>query len=574
MRKSRLATVIAAVLVLSSAVVIAKQKKQSPEFVPGQYVVEFGEPVSQLNDQSIARALGGTIIDHVSENMVLVQRDPKEVPAKALKALTENRFVKAADPNYILHAYRTPNDHEFGKLWGLSNKGGTDSNGVRGIKGVDIGAEKAWEKQTGSKDIVVAIIDTGIDFKIPDLAPNAWTNLKEANGKTGVDDDANGYVDDIHGYNFADDKGDSTDDNGHGSHCAGTIGAHGDDGVGVAGVNWDVSLMAVKFLDSNGSGSLSNAIKAIDYARKNGARILSNSWGGGSFMQTLSDAITETQKAGELFVAAAGNDGSDSDKSPAYPASYKIDNIISVAAVDMRGELADFSNYGATTVHIAAPGVGIYSTAPAPDNFQFMSGTSMATPHVSGAAALVLADNPNLTYLQVKERLLSGARPLHTLKGKTISGGMLDISYALSGETPPSDPNDPSVWTDQVPQSTSSAHPYGDKYTASWTLSVPGAEKISVHFSRFETEANYDRVEFYNKAGEVVGSMSGTHTGEFGPIIDSDTVTIKMTSDDSVNGYGFDIDSISYVKSAEPSPTPAPSPTPSPTPEPTPRPMN
>ena len=317
--------------------------------------------------------------------------------------------------------------------------------------------------------------------------------------------------------------------------------------------------MAVKFLDASGSGSLANGIKAIDYARKNGARVLSNSWGGGEFTQTLFNAIAETEKAGELFIAAAGNDSSDSDKEPAYPASYKIDNIISVAAIDRRGELADFSNYGATSVHLAAPGVDIYSTAPAPKNFQVLSGTSMATPHVAGAAALLLADNPNQTYAQLKTRLLAGARPLHALAGKTITGGLLDISYALSGQTPPADPNDPAAWSDVRPQSVSTAHPYGDKYSAQWTLTVPGAEKLALHFSKFETEANYDKVQFFTPNGDLIDTMSGTHSGGYSPIIEGDSVVIKMTSDDSVNGYGFDADSVSYVKSAVvPTPTPAP----------------
>jgi thermitase len=556
-------------LLLSSSLAKAHEKKNGPQFIPGQFVVELSMRTNEVDTQAIERTLGGTIIDHVRDNMVVIQRNPIEAPTKALAALRQSRFVMQVDPNWILHTTKTPNDSDFGKLWGLSNSGGVDADGVKGLKGIDIGAEKAWDKTTGSKDVVIAIIDTGVDFKIPDLTPNAWTNEKELNGVAGVDDDANGYVDDIHGFNFVDNKGDSTDDNGHGSHCAGTIGARGDDGAGVAGVNWNVSIMAVKFLDANGSGSLANGIKAIDYARKNGARILSNSWGGGPFTQTLFDAIAETEKAGELFVAAAGNDGADADKDPAYPAGYKIENIISVAAIDMRGNLADFSNFGATTVHLAAPGVGIYSTAPAPTNFQSMSGTSMATPHVAGAAALLLADNPNQTYAQVKARLLAGARPLHSLKGKMVTGGLLDISYALSGETPPADPNDPTAWTESLPQTVSSAHPYGDKYAAQWTVTVPGAEKFSLHFSKFETEANYDKVQFFSPSGELLATMSGTRNGEFGPIIGGDSVVIKMTSDDSVNGYGFDIDSVSYVKSpVVPVPTPAPAPAPTPTPAP------
>ncbi len=557
MTKSRLALIVSCFVFTSvfiSGAVIAKQsnKRPGPEFVPGQYVVELKAPLANFETTAVEHALGGAIVSRVRDNMIVVQRDPLEEKSKALNMLRANSLITVADPNWIFRASKTPNDSEYQKLWGLSNTGAVDASGARGLKGIDIGAEAAWDKTTGSKDVIVAIIDTGIDFKIPDLAPNAWTNQKEANGLAGVDDDANGYIDDIHGYNFVDDKGDSTDDNGHGSHCAGTIGARGDDGAGVVGVNWNVSMMAVKFLDAQGSGTLANAIKAIDYARKNGAQVLSNSWGGGAFTQTLFDAITLTQKAGELFVAAAGNDGADSDRTPAYPASYKIDNIISVAAIDKRGELASFSNYGATTVHLAAPGVQIYSTAPAPKNFQYLSGTSMATPHVAGAAALLLADNPHLSYLEVKQRLMSGARPLHSLKGKTISGGLLDVSYALSGATPPNDPNDPAMWVNKAPQTVSSPHPYGDKLNQSYTVTVPGTSRLALHFSKFETEEFYDKVEFFNKAGISIGTMSGTHTGEFSPIIDGDTIVMKATSDDSVNGYGFDVDSAVFEKSVAP----------------------
>ena len=552
-RAAKLAAVVG--LLFSTAAFVSANPKIYPhrtkpelKSVPGQFLVQFNPSVLRaLDAKALERVLGGQVVEQIRENLLLVQRDPNESNSKGLKALRSNDAISSADPNYIVSINRTPNDTEYGKLWGLSNQGAVDTSGVLGLKGVDIGAEKAWEKTTGSKDVIVAIIDTGVDFKIPDLADNAWINKAEAEGKTGVDDDANGYVDDIHGYNFVDNKGDSTDDNGHGSHCAGTIGAKGDDGKGIAGVNWNVSIMAVKFLDLHGGGTLANGIKAIDYARKNGAKILSNSWGGGAFVQGLLDAIQETQKAGELFVAAAGNDGTDNDAEPAYPASYKVDNIISVAALDHRGDLADFSNFGATSVNIAAPGVDVYSTTP--KGFEFMSGTSMATPHVSGAAALLLADNPNLTYLELKQRLLAGARPLHALKGKMTSGGMLDISYALTGDVPPLDPNDAAAWSERSVQTVSSPHPYGDKLNQTYTITVPGAARVSAHFSKFETENNYDTVQFYNKAGELVGTMSDeTHPDSYSPIVDGDTITLKATSDDSVNGYGFDVDSAAFEK--------------------------
>ncbi|RYZ68875.1 MAG: subtilase, partial [Proteobacteria bacterium] len=442
-------------------------------------------------------------------------------------------------------ALKAPNDVDYSKLWGMSNVGAMVST-KRGLKGVDISAERAWERTTGSKNVIVAVIDTGIDFTIPDLAPNAWTNEKELRGVAGVDDDGNGYVDDIHGYDFVNNDGDPTDDQGHGSHCAGTIGARGDDGLGVAGVNWNVSLMAVKFLNANGGGSLANAIKAIDYASKNGAKILSNSWGGGPFVQTLIDAIERTNQADQLFVAAAGNDGRNNDESPSYPASYDVDNIISVAAVDARGDLAGFSNYGVKQVDLAAPGVGIYSTVPG--GFDTMNGTSMATPHVSGVAALLLAENPNLTAAELKTKLLSSVRPLRTLQGQVATGGMLDAYLALSGDVAPQDPNDASTWMEKSEFTISTPHPYIDATEQVFTIQIPGAKRISAHFPKFETENGYDLVQFLNAAGENLGTWSGEKNDRFSPIADGDTLVLKFQSDASVNAYGFDIDSVSIER--------------------------
>lgn len=512
--------------------------------VPGQFVVQLKQARSDYD--FLERQLQGKIIDQVRPDMVLVQRDPKEPVAEAVKALENSQFVAIAEPNYIYKAVKTPNDPEYGRLWGLSNGGALDAAGTRGLRGVDIGAERAWDITTGSRGTVVAIIDTGIDFKIPDLANNAWTNQAEANGQPGVDDDGNGYIDDIHGFNFVNNTGDATDDYGHGSHCAGTIGAQGNDGQGVAGVNWNVSLMSVKFLDAAGGGTLANAVKAIDYARKNGAKILSNSWGGGGASEIVKIAIDDTEKAGLLFVAAAGNDGSDNDRFPTYPASFDSANIVSVAALDNRGELAYFSNFGRTSVDIAAPGVNVLSTTPT--GLEVYSGTSMATPHVSGVAALLLSQHPDWDYRKLKERLLDSARPIRGLDGKMNAPGIVDAYYALTGLQPPPDPNDPSLWTDSSAYQISSPHPYPMGFNQTYTIQIPGAKRVSVHFSKFETESGYDQVQFFNSAGESIGSWSGNKDGRFGPIADGDTVVIKFTSDATVNAYGFDVDQVVFEK--------------------------
>ena len=235
---------------------------------------------------------------------------------------------------------------------------------------------------------MVAIIDTGIDYTHPDLAANIWTNPGEIAGD-GIDNDGNGYVDDVHGYDFVNNDGDPMDDHFHGTHTAGTVGAVGNNGVGVTGVNWQVKLMALKFLGASGSGSVSGAVSALEYAVTMGVRLSNNSWGGGGYSQALYDAIKNSQVIGHVFVAAAGNSGVNSDLQPAYPASYDLDNIISVAAIDSSDNLASFSNRGVVTVDLAAPGVAVLSTVLG-GGYASYSGTSMATPHVTGAAALAL----------------------------------------------------------------------------------------------------------------------------------------------------------------------------------------
>jgi thermitase len=370
--------------------------------------------------------------------MIVIKKDPKVPAIDAFDDLSSNPEVEYVEPNYIYHADKIPNDPDFSKMWGFQNRGESNQifstlTGFAGaVAGVDINITKAWDISTGSDSVVVSVIDTGIDLTHPDLVPNLWTNEKEANGKAGVDDDGNGYVDDVHGYNFADENGTPQDGHGHGSHCAGIIGARGNDGVGIAGINWKVKLMAVKFLADDGSGTLEAAIKAINYASKMGANIMSNSWGGGSYSKALEDAIKGANKAGALFVAAAGNDGDDNDKSDHYPANYQVANVVSVAAIDSAGNLADFSNYGANKVHIAAPGVDVYS-AFKDGGYTTMSGTSMATPHVSGVAALILSKE-KLTVAQLKQRLISTARKIDTLKGKVASNGLLDAYAALGGK--------------------------------------------------------------------------------------------------------------------------------------------
>ncbi len=527
------------------------------EAYPDQYVIQLKAPIHNYAQTDLATKLDAKFIRNIRDDVILIQRNHAEKHSAAMTQIKAQPFVKTVEPNYKYHALKAPNDPLYKDQWGLHNIGSPDKEGVLGLAGVDINMEKAWDISTGSKNVVVAVIDTGVDFTIPDLKDNAWTNQVEFHGLPQVDDDKNGYVDDIHGFNFSTiqdpapgggtlstDPADPTDDHGHGSHCSGVIGARGDDGQGMAGVNWNVSIMAVKFLDANGGGSLAGAVAAIDFATKNGAQIMSNSWGGGPASTILDDAIKRAGVAGALFVAAAGNDGTDNDASPSYPASYSDDNILAVAAVNNRGSLADFSNFGAKSVHVGAPGVNVISVTPGgPQNW---SGTSMATPHVSGVAAILKANEPGLNYKQIKERIIKTARPVAGLKGKVSSGGMVDAFYALTNGTPPADPYDPSSWVQSLAQSISSPHPYPDSYTNTWTIKVPGAKYIAVHFAKFATESGFDTVSLLNSQSALIAKISGAHTGEFSPIVDGDTVTVKFESDNTNNMYGFDIDKVVY----------------------------
>jgi len=351
-----------------------------------------------------------------------------------IKELKDSGLFEYVEPDYIVQATATPTDAAFtdGRLWGLRNTGQKG-----GKSGADIEAVSAWDQTTGSANVVVGIIDSGIRYTHQDLEANMWVNTDEI-PDNGIDDDDNGYVDDVHGINSIDGTGDPMDDNDHGSHCAGTIGASANGDGPHVGVNWHVSLMALKFLTSKGSGKNSNAIECIDYAISQGVDILNNSWGGGGFSQALYDAIDRAKDAGILFVVAASNEGTNNDTKARYPSNFAVSNIIAVAALDRSDKLASFSNYGATTVHLGAPGVDIYSTTAESDtSYDTYDGTSMAAPHVSGVAALVKAKYPSLTLAQLKARLIDNTRPVTALSGRTITGGAISAKRALDNATTP-----------------------------------------------------------------------------------------------------------------------------------------
>lgn len=415
--------------------VAAKRPFTLPEgvvFSPSTLLVRFENTAvdpdsSEPAEQSVLKALGGGEVIRrytLVPGLTLVQLPMPVATRPEMESLVRKfnaaRGVVYAQPNYRLSANLAPNDAAYSKLWGMKNNS---------VAGADIHAEAAWDITTGSDEVIVGVIDTGIDYTHEDLKDNMWINEGEIPGN-GIDDDGNGYIDDVYGINAITGTGDPKDDHYHGTHCSGTIGGVGNNGVGVAGVCWKVRLMALKFLNSSGSGNSADAVTCIEYGVTHGCRVLSNSWGGGGYNSALLDMIRAARDAGVLFVVAAGNDGSSIESGSYYPACYDSENILTVAALTSSDALASYSNYGKTMVDIGAPGSDVYSCAPG-NSYKSLNGTSMATPHVAGAAALLLARNPNLTYADLKEILMSTAVPISALSGKCVSGGRLNAAAAL-----------------------------------------------------------------------------------------------------------------------------------------------
>ena len=442
--------------------------RRRAESVPGKIIVRYrseakalkGERTAALQSESLG-AVPISIERFEGSNLVEGLRFARVAPEQtreAIAALNARPDVLYAEPDYVLVKEALPNDARFPEMWALRNTGPGQTTG--GVAGDDIKAEQAWNITTGSSNVVVGIVDEGIDINHVDLAANIWTNPGEI-PNNGIDDDGNGYVDDVNGWDFFhDDKTvfdgagnfpvDQTDS--HGTHVAGTIGAVGNNGTGVVGVNWNVKLMSLKFIGPS-TGDTIDAIKAYNYAKTmrqlwessghtKGAnvRVLNNSYGPsfitatGNYSQAASDAISALNSAGILFVAAAGNRNTNNDTIPAYPANYDFPNVISVAATTSADGLPSFSNVGLQKVQIGAPGVSILSTTPN-NTYSVLSGTSMAAPHVSGAAALLCAAYPNLSVQQLRSLIIYNGDPIAALTGKTSTSNRLNAFNSLQAAT-------------------------------------------------------------------------------------------------------------------------------------------
>ncbi|MBI4326301.1 MAG: S8 family serine peptidase [Chloroflexi bacterium] len=362
-------------------------------------------------------------------DMQVVQLPPGMSMQEALAQYRQSGWVEFAEPDYIVRASVTPNDPHYtsGLLWALNNTGQSG-----GVSDADIDAPEGWATLHSATNIVVAVVDSGIRYTHEDLAGNMWTNPGEIPGN-GIDDDRNGFIDDVHGINAITNSGEPNDDNGHGTHVAGTLGAVGNNGKGIVGVAWQVQIMACKFLDSNGDGEISDAVECIDYARRHGAKIINASWGGPDSSFALQSALNSARNAGIIVVAAAGNEKNDNDVTPNYPSSYTLDNIVAVTATTRADVLdATFADYGLKSVDLGAPGTSIYSAWHTSDRtYSYLSGTSMAAPHVAGALALLSARFANETYKQLITRLLAATDPLPGLAGKCVTGGRLNLDKAL-----------------------------------------------------------------------------------------------------------------------------------------------
>jgi len=508
--------------------------KSGEEYACQEALVKFSKSASPAEIEKILSGANAIPLQYFDYGRIyhLKLNSDKDTLSQIQELRNQNK-VLIASPNAKVTADSLPNDPYFSYMWGLQNTGQFNPSAA----GVDIEIEGAWNFFTDSSSVIVAVIDTGVDYTHPDLADNMWVNAGEI-PNNGIDDDANGYVDDVHGYDFYNNDGDPYDDYYHGTHVAGTIGAVGNNGIGVVGVAQKAKIMAVKFLGSNGWGYYSGAISAIQYAIANGAKVLNNSWGGFSYDSGLWSAVAASDAAGVIFVAAAGNSSVNTDYYPFYPSALSSPNIISVAAMTYNDHLAYFSNYGAYSVDLAAPGDFILSTFPAyggEAQYGYLSGTSMATPHVSGAAALLWSAFPYLSHRQVINLLYQGVSSKSYLGGKSVTGGMLNLAKSLALEDPSlnhapianAGSNQYSLVGSLVTLEGSGIDEDGNALTYSWSLIGPAGSLASLDSTQLQKPSFKADLEGIYFASLQVSDWTSTSTAS--------TVSIEVKKNPNIS---------------------------------------
>jgi subtilisin family serine protease len=487
-------------------------------YVPDQLLVKFRAGTGDSVIAAINQSVGGNVKERFrgAPDLRLIQLPVGTELTSVIRFYELQPEVDYAEPNHLYHITVLPDDTRFGELWGMHNTGQSG-----GLADFDIDAPEAWDVQTDASSVVIGSIDTGVDKNHEDLLGNIWTNPGEIAGN-GVDDDNNGFVDDVNGWDFVQNDNNPLDDNSHGSHTMGSTTAVGNNGKGVAGVAWSSQIMIIKVCNSFGSCPTNAIINGIDYATDNGAHITSNSYGGGGFNQSMKDAIGRANAAGSLFSAAAGNNGRNTDNSPFYPASYDDPNIISVANMNRFGNRSSSSNYGATTVDLGAPGSSILSTNPN-NQYGTKSGTSMACPHVTGALALMMGFNPTLGHLEYKDLLLQSVDANSAMQGASTSNGVLNVRNALDALPPLVIP------PENVPPSADAGGPYKGRAGQAVTFDGSGSSDPNapggsgVDLGDFVSTYVWDFGD-----GTVISTSSPTTTHTYAPGNNDYTVTLTV----------------------------------------------
>jgi len=430
---------------------------QTGLYKEGEVIVKLKPGVRTASSLPAHQALGATVLRGPSLFDAELVGLPKGVTVRdAIIRYMQDPGVEYAEPNYFRSIRSTvPNDPLFHIQWDLRNTF---------IPGADLNMPSAWDIVKGNSGLVIAVLDTGIDYTHPDLAGNIWDNPGDPSCTSGNDNDHNGFIADCRGWNFVGKNNDPMDDEGHGTHVSGTVGAVGNNGLGIAGIMWNVKLMPLKILDNEGIGTVADERAAILYAIAKGAKVINASFAGGTFSNFEFEAISAANAAGILFVTAAGNNhsvGSNNDVTPVYPGNYDLPNIMSVAATEQDDRLAPFSNFGPATVHVAAPGVSILSTIPSGLTSSFCGGspvagyglcdgTSMAAPHVTGVAGLLASYYKNFTATQLRETIIRYSDGLPALQGVIKSGGRINAYRAVSALLAPSELSADALSSSQV----------------------------------------------------------------------------------------------------------------------------